>query len=187
MANDSITWSLTVSRMRADHARLAAVLGPDFPGSFPLVLHPAFVCSFLHRISCYFHHGGHRLVARFFWHWNLLWTGSDISPPCDIGPGLVILSPPATALMCRAGKNLTVMACSGAGSELGRPEDIGAGPGLPVLGDDVTLEPHTGILGPVRIGHRVRVPAGVVLTQDVPDDCVVEGFRPRFIPRQGVS
>ena len=38
---------------------------------------------------------------------------------------------------------------------------IGGGPGLCVIGDDVILEPHCGILGPVRVGHRVTIGAGI--------------------------
>lgn len=185
---DRLTWYETFARLRADRQRLAAVLsGLSGSSSLHLSLHPSFVCVCFYRIAAHFHRAGHRFIARFFWHLNAIVTAADIPPQADFGPGLVILSPPATALMGVAGRNLTVMPCAGMGGELGRREDIGAGPGLPLLGDDVLLEPHTGILGPIRIGHRVKVPAGVVLTQDVPDDCAVEGPPPRFIRRQDLS
>jgi serine O-acetyltransferase len=137
----------------------------------------------LHRLSHHLYRAGHRYAARFLWHLNVLLTGADISEPAEIGEGLVVVSPAGTAIMCKAGRNLTVMPGAGVGGEIGRREDVGAGPGLPLLGDDVTLEPHSGVLGPIRIGDRVRVPAGVVLTQDVPTGAEIRGAAPRFVRR----
>lgn len=159
-----------------------ALQRPDPPKSAHF--HPSFVCVFLYRISNHLYRAGHRLLARLVWHLNTLLTGADISEPANLREGLVILSPPGVAVMGTAGRNLTIVACAGLGGEIGRLEDVGAGPGLPVVGDDVTLEPHTGILGPVRIGSRVRVKAGFTAVVDVPDDAVVEGARPRLIRRQ---
>jgi serine acetyltransferase len=73
------------------------------------------------------------------------------------------------------------MPCAGLGGEVGRYADIGAGPGVPWLGDDVTLGPHAGVLGPVRIGDRVCIPAGLALTQDVEDDAMIEAPRIRIL------
>lgn len=185
MTLERLSWKETFSRLRADRCRLAALLETQQgrPAG-TLIFHPSFVCVFLYRISNHFFRAGHRWVARFFWHLNAILTGADISEPDDLGEGLVIISPPGTAIMGKAGRNLTVMPGAGLGGELGRWEDVGAGPGRPVVGDDVILEPHCGIMGPVRVGHRVRVAAGIGVTQDVPDDTLVEGPQPRFIRRR---
>jgi serine acetyltransferase len=114
-------------------------------------------------------------------------TGADISEPANLGAGLVIISPPGVAIMGRSGVNLTVMPCSGMGAEIGRYEDIGAGPGCCVVGDDVLLEPHSGVLGPVRVGNRVTIGSGVSVAKDVPDDYKVEGPKPRFLARKDLS
>ncbi|HUU22889.1 MAG TPA: serine acetyltransferase [Phycisphaerae bacterium] len=184
MSDERLTWSQTLSRLRADRRRLRALLAEQ-GGRRPvrLGLHPSFVCVLLYRISNHFSRAGHRYVARFFWHLNALLTGADISPPSDLGEGLVIVSPPGVTISTKAGRNLTVMPLAGIGSELGRRRDIGAGPGLPVLGDDVQLGPLCGVLGPVRVGHRVRVGAGAVVLKDVPDDTLVEGPQARFLRR----
>src|SRR5438105_5363064 len=108
-------------------------------------MHPSFLCVLFYRLSNHFFRAGNKRIARVFWHLNMLITGADISPPVDLGGGLVIMTPAGTAIMGNAGRNLTVMACAGLGGEIGRHEDIGAGPGLPVLGDDVILEPHCGV------------------------------------------
>lgn len=176
----------TRARLRADHERLLAILRASRPDDPPRSarFHPAYVCVALYRLSNHLFRAGHRRSARLLWHLNLVLTGADISEPADLGPGLVVMHPPGTAIMGTAGRNLTVMACAGIGGELGRREDVGAGPGLAVLGDDVVLEPHSGVLGPVRIGHRVRVGAGIAIARDVPDDTCVEWPQPRYLPRK---
>ena len=185
MQLEPLSWSETFSRLRADRQRLGALLAQYEEPLPPMIwLHPSFICVVLYRISHHLYRGGHRYLARCVWHLNTLVTGADISAPANLGPGLVILCPPATAIMGTAGINLTVMPGGGVGGEVGRRADIGAGPGLPVIGNDVILEPHCGVLGPIRIGHRVRVPAGIAVTEDIPDDTVVEGARPRFLKRR---
>jgi serine O-acetyltransferase len=187
MKLERLSWAQTFSRIGADRRRLETLLKVEHERRGSVVFHPSFVCVFLYRISNHFFRAGHRYSARFVWHLNAMVTGADISEPADLGEGLVIMNAPGTAIMATAGKNLTVMPCAGLGGEVGRREDIGAGPGLPLLGDDVTLEPHAGVLGPVKVGHRVRVPAGIALTQDVSDDMVVEGPKPRFLHRRDLA
>lgn len=176
-----MNWADVQNRLQADRRRLLEAFGDN---AGPLAFHPSFVCVWLYRVANYQWRRGRPVLARCFWQLNFLLTGADISPATEIGEGLLILSPAGVALMGTAGRNLTVMPCSGFGGEMGRPEDIGAGPGLPLLEDDVVLEPHCGILGPVRVGSRVRVGAGAILTKDVPDDTVVEGPPPRFVGRR---
>lgn len=173
-------WSNTCCRLHADKKRLLQTVGEQKLIS----LHPSYICVYLYRMANYLHRRGHNLLARAVWQVNFLLTGADVSPAAEIGEGLLILSPAGISLMGRAGRNLTVMPCAGFGGEMGTFDDVGAGPGLPWLGDDVILEPHSGILGAIRVGHRVRVCAGVVLTKPSPDDTVVEGPVPRFLSRR---
>ena len=177
MSLERLTWGQTLSRLRADRSRLRAHLAGRRTGTSPV----------LYRISNHLFRAGHRYSARFFWHLNLLLTGADISPPSDLGEGLVIVSPAGVAIMGKAGRNLTMMPLAGLGGELGRHGDVGAGPGLPVLGDDVFMDVHTGVLGPVRIGNRVHVAAGICVVKDVPDDTRVEAAQGRFLRRQDVQ
>jgi len=180
---ERLRWSEVRARLRADRRRLLDVLERQPGGAVMPALHPAYVCVFLYRVSNYLWRRGRPLAARVVWQINFLVTGADISPAAEAGGGLLILSPSGAAMMGRAGRNLTLMPCAGLGGEMGTVEDIGAGPGLPFVQDDVVLEPHSGVLGPVRVGNRVRVRAGVVLTKDAPDDSVAEIVSPRFIRR----
>lgn len=57
------------------------------------------------------------------------------------------------------------------------------GPGAPVIGDDVFVGVNSTVLGPIRIGDRVRIAANTAVTTDVPDDSVVVGSPARIYPR----
>lgn len=177
--NQAPAWRSMRLALHEDRERLTAWLAPE--GTSFSRWHPGYLCVFLYRISHYLHTGGHKLLARAFWQINSLLTGSDLPPAISIGPGLLVPVPSGVAVACRAGRNLTILMCSGLGSEIGRFDDIGAGPGLPLIGDDVTLEPHSGVLGPVRIGDRVVLKAGAVVSFDVPSDTQARPPAPRFL------
>ena len=184
----SASLKTTLAQLRRDRERLVTLLskredGVAVWGTF----HPSFICVVLYRVSRYFHLKGHPLLARLAGHLNTFLTGADISPAADIAEGLVVMHPSGTGIYGKAGRNLTVMPCSGLGGEMGRHEDVGGGPGLPVVGDDVVLGPHGAVLGPCRVGDRVRIAGGVPVTRDVPDDTIVEGPRARFRRRSDVS
>lgn len=57
------------------------------------------------------------------------------------------------------------------------------GPGAPVIGDDVFIGVNATVLGPIRIGDRVRVAANTAVTTDVPSDSVVVGSPAKIYPR----
>ena len=180
--HEPLTWQDTRGRLRADRARLRQLCAPTLDG-LDLYLNASFQCVLLHRLSHHCHRNGWPRLGRLWWHLNTFVTGADISAVADLGPGLVIHSPMGVAIAGHAGRDLTVMACAGLGGEFGRREDVGAGPGLPMLGDEVWLEPHSGVMGPVRVGHRVRVRSGLPVACDVPDDTEVQWPPPRIVAR----
>jgi UDP-3-O-[3-hydroxymyristoyl] glucosamine N-acyltransferase len=69
----------------------------------------------------------------------------------------------------------------GACAEIGRDCHIGEGASVSsaTVGDGVTLEPGVQVLGPVTIGARARVCAGLTVMQDVAPGAVFDGFRVR--------
>lgn len=163
----------TRSRLAADRARLREFLSTRPDGArTALWLLPSYQAVWLHRWSHYFFRRGNRWVARLLWHLNLLLTGSDIAPLADLGGGFVLVYPVCTIILGKAGRNLTVVGHSGFGGGMSSL-DIGAGPGLPMFGDNVHLELGAFVLGPVRIGHNVIIRARSLVTMDVPDGCEV--------------
>lgn len=183
-----ITWRETRDRLRVDYRRIVEQLGRQSNRRHCWAgLHPSFVCVLLHRISRWLFGRRRYYLARGVWHLNLLVTGADISENSDLGAGLLVVQPAGLAIMAKAGRNLTVMPNAGLGGEMGRSEDVGAGPGLPIVGDDVVLGAHAGILGPVRVGNRVSIRPGCAVLRDVPDDTIVQVTPPRRFGRKDLA
>lgn len=57
------------------------------------------------------------------------------------------------------------------------------GEGAPVIGDDVFIGVNATVLGPIRIGHRVRIGANTAVSTNVPDDHIAVGSPARIYPR----
>lgn len=177
-----LTWQETKQRIKHDYARLIEERKsrpPFATGSARLSV--SFLSVVLFRLSHHNFRSGNNWLSRILWHLNIVLTGADISPPADIGEGLVIYHPAGTTIMGSIGKNFTVMACSGVGGEVGRNEKVAHWPGVPLIGDDVVLEAHSGVLGPVCVGSRVRVCAGAIVMRNIDDDMVVESPRVRIV------
>lgn len=171
-------------RLRTDKARLREVLAADGAQPGCLWLLPSWQAVWLSRWSHFHFANGRRLLARALWHFNLLLTGADISPMADFGPGLVIRCPLCVVMLGKSGANLTVHGHGGMGGGISA-KDIGAGPGLPVLGDNVCLHFSAFVLGPVHIGSGAAIGPRCVVTRDVPEGSVLETAEPRLVRLAG--
>lgn len=170
-----VTWRETRERLKQDRQRLSDLLSSQ-PSGRPLFLFtsPSYQCVWLYRVSHYFFRNGHRLLGRFFWHLNLLLTGGDINPFSEIGPGFVLVSPNCVTIVGKVGRNSTWHVQSGIGG--GRStRDVGAGPGLPLIGDDVEFGAGCMVVGPIRVGDRVKIGTRSTILFNVPDDAEVVG------------
>lgn len=181
---EPITASLTRARLQADRCRLQAHLAQNaHAASLSLWLTPSYQAVYLHRWSHYHYLRGHRLLARALWHLNLLLTSADISPLTDIEGGLLIVHPLANIMLGRAGRNLTVMGHAGFGAASSEV-DIGAGPGLPIIGNDVVIEFGACIQGPVRVSDGVRVGVRAIVTSNMSAGSCAESSPSRIVPRK---
>jgi serine O-acetyltransferase len=156
----AVGWRKTGHRLKQDARRLRRYQRSKF-GYAPVTwfLDPAWQCVLLHRLSHLMWHNGHRKLGRLFMQLNSLVTGADIQPGSDLGGGLLVPSPCGVNISAKAGDNLTALALAGIGGSV-RDADIGAGLGLPVLGDDVAAHQFTGIQGSIRLGNRAIVEPG---------------------------
>lgn len=183
MTTEPTTWSEVRKRLRRDRERLRSLRGPNGLPLGILALHPSYQCIWLYRISNYFFRRNHRLLARFFWHVNLLLTGADIGPISEIGPGLVLVHPISTQIFGRLGADCTVWGHGGVGAGRSDKEranhDIGAGPGLPVIGDNVNIGLNSLVHGSVRIGDGCDIWPGCTVTRDLPPGTTVEPLESR--------
>jgi O-antigen/teichoic acid export membrane protein/serine acetyltransferase len=99
----------------------------------------------MYRISRYFYLSGHTGVAQLFRIFNSIITKSEIKPSVFIGPGLVLISASGVVVSSDAGRNVSFMAWSGIGKS--GNNDIGAGIGIPVTGDNVLFKQRCAVLG----------------------------------------
>lgn len=164
----SLDWRETLRRLRVDHQRLEECCRERQISLRLLRLSPSFVCVALYRLSRYLYRRRAGLAARFVWQINLSITGADMSPISEIGEGLLVVHPVAVTVVGSAGRNFTVEGLGGMGGGLDMA-DIGAGPGLPVLGDNVRMARGAMVLGPVRIGTDVIIGPGCTVVRDLPD------------------
>lgn len=172
-----VGWGETRRLIREDHARLAAIVRARFGADASIALHPGALNTAAFRVAHYLWRRGHRKTARLVSQAQFLLTGGEIHPEADIGPGLAIPHPTGAAILCKAGRNLTILSRAGTGM-LPRPRDVGAGPGVPQLGDDCVLGPCNGVEGPWLIGDGVVLGTGVLVMQDVPSGTRLRAHRP---------
>lgn len=172
--NATLTRRNTLSALRTDKQRLLPMLERKF-GYRPLTwfVEPAFLCALLYRLSRYYWVNGHLKTGRLLMQLNSLLTGADIHPGSTIGTSFLIPSPCGTTFSGNAGQHLTLMSLSGTGGSFS-DQDVGAGNGLPVLGDHVVLNRFVGVQGPIRVGDGVEFFCGSCTTADVASRSTVQ-------------
>ena len=74
------------------------------------------------------------------------------------------------AQSCVIGKNCTIHQ----GVTLGQSH-FGNHQGCPTIGDNVLIYAGAKICGAIKVGNNVVIGANAVITNDIPDDCVVVG------------
>jgi serine O-acetyltransferase len=75
------------------------------------------------------------------------------------------------------GKGCIVTAHVGIGG--GKSEkDVGAGKGLPIIGDEVLVGAGAKVVGPIRVGSRATIGAMSLVIHDVPEGHCIRDTRP---------
>jgi serine O-acetyltransferase len=161
----------TLRNIKSDYIRMSQLQGIRLlPIRFLVVgITPAIVALTLYRFSHYFYVKRLRFLAWFLWLFNQYLTGVEITPSTEIGESCYIGHPAGTVISGKLGKNVTMFGAPGIGGGMGRG-DVGAGEGLPVIGDNVVIGARAMILGPIRIGNNVTIGAGALVIEDVKDD-----------------
>jgi serine O-acetyltransferase len=111
---------------------------------------------------------------------NILLFGLEVSPRCEIGPGIFFPHPSGTVIGAwRIGSNVTIFQ----GVTLGAKElDMGFDFRLrPEIGDNVTLGAGSKILGGIHIGDNVTVGANSVVVDSVEPGSTVVGIPARKV------
>jgi serine O-acetyltransferase len=175
-----IDWAETRKRLAADRERLVAWRRAEGGRELPwLLTDSSYLCLVLYRLS-YFVHARFRPLARVLWHLNLLITGADFSPKTDIGGGVLVKHPSRVGLAGKVGAGCVFHGHAAIGGLwVDTDRDVGAGPGLPALGEGVEMEEGALVLGPFRIGDGVHIGARCLVSKDVPAGARVVLVEPR--------
>jgi len=171
--DERITWPQTRALIRSDFERMLSVYGS---GSWSRRVFwfflPNYQVLFWYRIYRYLFLKGWRNTARLLFLITLYLTRAEISPESSIGPACFIGHACGIILSGKVGARCSLLAQSGIGGGLEEGE-VGGGPGLPVVGDDVVFGVRSMALGPIRVGNRVRLGPAAFLNCDAPDDAMV--------------
>jgi serine O-acetyltransferase len=178
----SLSWAETRALIGSDMARLAQHLGQaeSLPHRLYYFCLPGFQALFWHRISRYLLLKGWKNSARLVSLMAIYLTRAELPPTTSIGPSALIAHATGVYVFGRIGARMTIRGDGGFGGGFGG-EDIGGGPGYPVAGDDVVIAFGARVLGPVRIGDRVHVGPGALVTTDIDTGSLVLWAKPRVI------
>lgn len=118
-------------------------------------------------------------LSRLLWVASRIWTSCDISPRCEIGPG--VFFPHPTGIVIGGGVILGRSVTVYQGVTLGRlrndtKEELR-------IGDRVCLYAGAKILGNLKVGEDATVGANAVVLRDVPAQSTAVGIPARILPR----
>lgn len=169
-------------------ADLERQLNPTGPaGSAPTMrrllfrlLHPRFLPVLLCRTSRSAMLAGLSPLAHLLSYANQVLFGIEISPRCEIGPGIFFPHTSGTVIgASKIGKGATIFQ----GVTLGAREiDMAYDYSLrPQLGDHVVIGAGAKVLGGITLGDNVKVGANAVLLRSIPANQTVAGIPAREI------
>jgi serine O-acetyltransferase len=180
--DERLTWAQTRALIASDLSRIVAhnEEGAGFGRRAYYFLLPGMQALFWFRIARFWYLRGWHKSARFLSLFAMYLTRAEIPPTTSIGASALIAHATGVSVFGRIGARLTIQGASACGGGFG-VDDIGGGPGYPVLGDDVVLGYGAKVLGPVRVGSGVHVGPCALVTSDVPDGALVLWPKPRIM------
>jgi serine O-acetyltransferase len=143
-----------------------------------ILIYPGVLALALHRVAHWLFEGKLFFLARLVNHVARLLTGIDIHPGARIGRhlfidhGFTVIGETA-----EIGDNVTIYQCVTLGGT--NPANGVGGKRHPTLLDNVIVGSGAQILGPITVGHRARIGANAVVTEDVPEGATMVGLKAR--------
>jgi len=153
---------------------------PNLFRLFGRLLHHRFLPILIYRTARAALLSGIPVLPKILTYLNIVAFGLEVSPRCDIGPGLFFPHTSGTVVgASKMGRNVTVFQ----GVTLGAKElDMAFDPTLrPSVGDYVTLGTGCKVLGRIHLGDHVTVGANSVVLESVEYNTTVVGIPARKI------
>jgi len=178
--------SMLKQLLYSDLARQAELEGrpvaPSFRRFVRRLLHHRFLPIVLCRVSRAAMLRGVPVLPQLLTYLNLVLFGLEVSPRCEIGPGIFFPHPSGTVVGAwRIGPNVTIFQ----GVTLGAKElDMGFDCRLrPEVGANVALGAGSKILGGIHIGDNATVGANSVVVESVDAGSTVVGIPARPVAK----
>ena len=143
-----------------------------------VLCYPGFHAVLLHRLSHRLYRSGWFTLARVISQFARTWTGIEIHPGACIGRRFFIDHGMGVVIgeTSEIGDDVLVyqgVTLGGTGKETGKRH--------PTIGDGVVIGTGATILGNIRIGDHVKIGAGSVVVQPVPEHSTVVGVPGRVV------
>jgi len=148
---------------------------------------PGAWAGILWRAGTTLHARGLRPLSRICYFLNVVLFGAELASGATVEEGMTTPHPVGVTIASgtQFGKRCRVMGKVSIGGS-GNPD----AEGHPVIGDDVWIFDAARVFGPVKIGDRSIIGAGVTVTRDIPADSFVtadSGLRIRSLEEVGLE
>ncbi len=181
----NISFSQTIDLMKADylHWIMQHRKERNIKSFLSFLFLPGSMATGLYRIGHFFAAKKLRFISRSFQLLAIALFSVDINPDSEIGGGFLLFHTVGTIITGKIGENVIVSALIGIGGD-GSGKDVGAGPGLPVIGDKVQVGAGVMILGPVVIGNNAKIAVRAGVFKDVPEGALAAGSPARIVKQK---
>ena len=173
---DRITIKETINLIKKDYASWLDFYkrGRCLRAVFSFLFSIGTITVNIYRIAHYFYRSNLKIISRLFYVLNVILTGAEIAPRCRIGGGFLLLHPTGTVIVGIIGENVVISGMTGIGAD-GSKKSIGAGLGLPIIGDGVRMGIRSSISGPIRIGSGSMIRACTFIRKETPENSYIYG------------
>lgn len=162
--------------LKADLIRLSPIRPGEIQSvGWVKVFNPRFVPVIIIRIARFCHLSRtFRFMSPAFTWLNVLLFGIEVTPRCDIGPGLLLPHTHGTVIgATRVGANVTIFQGVTLGAKYAQMDYIPES--RPTVDDEVMIGAGAKILGGVNIGARARIAANSLVIESVPANMTAIG------------